>query len=237
MKERMEIGTIKRFLTLIFDIGYSKFCSSPLTPSIFDIRYSIFCGSLILILLSGCGAKLPHHVGMRPLPSGPVCRVSVLPFQSESDYPLANAVVHKVFSAEFQASGNYLVVQEGDIRKIYQQLRILPGQSLTPEEMQLLASRLKSQLLITGNVMEMRENPGENASVNPALAMDIQILDGSSSIPLWRTYHRRQGTDYRKAMHFGTIHTVTGLSQQVSREIINLWFKEGLTQCDVSPRF
>jgi polysaccharide biosynthesis protein PelC len=221
MKERMAIGTIKRFLTSIFDIGYSKFCGSL----------------LIALLLSGCGAKLPYHVRMASMPPEPICRVAVLPFENESDYPLANAIVFKVFSAEFQSAGNYLVVQEGDVRKIYQQLRILPGQAPNPEEMQILASRLNAQLLITGNVMEMRENPGENASVNPVLALNIQIRDGRSSVPLWNTYHRRQGTDYRKAMHFGTIHTATGLSQQVSREIINSWFDKGLTQCDVSPRF
>jgi polysaccharide biosynthesis protein PelC len=242
MKERMAIGTIKRFLTAIFDIGYSKFRGSLLKLSLFDIRHSIFCGSLfcgslILILFSGCGAKLPHHVDMRPLPAEPICRVAVLPFENESDYPLANAIAFKVFSAELQAAGNYLVVQEGDVRKIYQQLRIFPGQQPTPEEMQIMGTRLNAQLLITGTVMEMRENPGENASVNPVLAVDIQIRDGRSSVPLWRTYHRRQGTDYRKAMHFGTIHTATGLSQQVSREIINIWFRKGLKQCDVSPRF
>jgi polysaccharide biosynthesis protein PelC len=173
---------------------------------------------------------------MRPLPAEPICRVAVLPFENESDYPLANVIAFKVFSAELQAAGNYLVVQEGDVRKIYQQLWILPGTQPTHEEMQIMAKRLNAQLLITGTVLEMRENPGENASANPMLALDVQIRDGRSSDPLWRTYHRRQGTDYRKAMHFGTIHTATGLSQQVSSEIISLWFKNGLRQCDVSPR-
>jgi polysaccharide biosynthesis protein PelC len=192
---------------------------------------------LLTLLISGCGTSRPLHQQRASLPPGAICRVAVLPFQSESDYSLANAIAHKVFSAQFQASGNYLVVQDGDILKVYHQLRILPGQTPTPEEMQILANRLGAQLLITGNVIEMRENPGEHGTVNPVIALDIQIRDGNSSDSLWSTYHRRQGTDYRKAMHFGRINTVTGLTQQVSREIINLWFKEGLTRCDVSPRF
>lgn len=199
----------------------------------------VFCGFFLLlfcgVLLSGCGAVRPYQQ-KAPLPPGPVCRVAVLPFQSESEYPLAGLIAYKVFAAEFQTAGNYLLVQEGDILKIYQQLRILPGQAPSLEEMQILASRLEAQLLITGNVIEMRENTSGMDGVNPVLAMEVQIRDGRTGDTLWRTYHRRQGTDYRKAMHFGTINTVTGLGQQISREIINLWFKEGLTQCDVSPQ-
>lgn len=186
-------------------------------------------------LLGGCGASRPYQQ-KAALPPGPICRVAVLPFVSESDYPLAHAIAYKVFLAEFQGAGNYLVVQEGDVLKLYQQLRILPGQAPSLDEMQMLAGRLEAQLLITGNVVEMRENPAGAGNVNPVVGLELQIRDGRSSDPLWRTYHRREGTDYRTAMHFGTIHTVTGLTQQVSREIINLWFKEGLTQCDVSPR-
>jgi polysaccharide biosynthesis protein PelC len=196
---------------------------------------------LILILLlstSGCrGSLLPYSQQMTSLPPGPICQVAVLPFQSESDFPQAGAISHKVFTAQLRSAGNYLVVQEGDVLKIYQQLRLLPWQPPTPEQLQLLASRLGVQLLISGKVLEMREDPGNQAAVNPVLALEVDIFDGRNGGSLWRTYHRREGTEYRKAMHFGTIHTVTGLSQQVSREIINLWFKEGLTKCDVSPRF
>jgi hypothetical protein len=170
------------------------------------------------------------------MPSGPVCRVAVLPFQNDSGYPLADAIFSKVFAAQFQSAGNHLLIQEGDILKVYQQLRLLPGQTPTREQLQIVASRVNAQLLITGTVMEMRENRGEYGSVDPVLAVDVQIRDGGSSDALWTAYHRRQGTEYRKAMHFGTIHTVSGLSQQVALEIINLWLKKGLPSCDVSPR-
>jgi polysaccharide biosynthesis protein PelC len=193
------------------------------------------------LLLYGCagpwsrGPEFPSHRQSAPPPSGPVCRVAVLPFLNDSDYPLADSIVYKVFAAQFQLSSNSLVVQEGDILKLYQQLRIWPGQAPTPEQLRILASRLGAQVLITGTVMEMRENPGLNASSNPVLAVDVRLLHGESGDLLWGTFHRRQGTDYRTAMHFGTIHTVTGLSRQVALEIINLWYKKGFSRCDISP--
>ena len=197
---------------------------------------------LLLLLLSGCAAvvtkfdQMPQHRQMAPLPSGSVCRVAILPLQNGSDFPLADAIFSKVLTAQFTAASNALVVPEGDILKVYQQLRILPGAAPTPEQLLLVASRLEAQLLVTGTIIEMRENPGLNRSINPVLAVDLLLRDGQSTEPLWGVYHRRQGSDYRTAMHFGTIHTVTGLSHQVAVEIINHWFKKGFPRCDVSPR-
>jgi len=207
-------------------------------------RHSIFYGFLVALFfvffLNGCGTlgseKLPLNRQLSSLPPGAICRVAVLPFLNDSDFPLGDAVVSKVFAMQFQDSGNYLVIQEGDILKVYQQLQIMPNAVPTLEQLQIIANRLNAQLLITGIVLEMREDRGQHGTVNPMLIVDIQIRDGRSGETLWNAFHRRQGTDYKKTMHFGTIHTVTGLSRQMAEEIINLWFNKGLTQCDVSPQ-
>jgi len=196
----------------------------------------VYLGILVLFT-SSCAQQLPNLQRLSPLPSGPICRVAVLPFESDSDYPLASLIASMVFSAQLTATENFIVAQAGDVRKIYQQLRILPGHPLTQEQYRILGSRLNVQLLITGKVIKMQENPAAKGSVNPILTLQIDILDGSTAKTLWSTYHHRQGIDYQKAMHFGTIHSVTDLCQQVAHEIINLWFKQGLTPCDVSPLY
>lgn len=201
---------------------------------IFGFYFILLCG----LLGSGCAGsgRLPLHQQVAPLPSGSICRVAVLPFQNDSDFKFADTLVSRVFSAQLQASGDYLIVQDGDIKKIYQQMHILPGRVPTLEQLQIIANRVNAQALITGIVMEMRENRGEHNTVNPLIVEEIQLRDGSSGETLWTVFHRRQGIDYQKTMHFGTIHTVTGLSRQMAEEIINLWFKKGLTQCNVLPR-
>ena len=204
--------------------------------------------ALLALLASGCAAlpkasellpggdRFPIHRQAAPLPPGPLCRVAVLPFLSDSEFPLADAIVSKVFKAEFQNSGGHLVAQDGDILKVYQQLHLLPGETPTLEQMQIVADRVNAQLMITGIVLEMREAPGEHGTVNPKIVIEIQIRDGRSGEILWTALHRRQGNDYKKIMHFGTLHTVAGLSRQMAEEIINLWYKKGLTQCNESPR-
>ena len=201
---------------------------------------SLVYGSLILLLssslLGGCGTRVPLHRQLAPLPYGPICRVAVLPFINDSDYPFGDTIVNKVFEAQFHGAGNYLVIQEGDILKTYQQLHILPGMEPSLEQFQIIADRVNVQLLITGIIMEMREDPGEHGANIPLIILEAQIRSGTNGEVLWTTYHRRQGTDYKKTMHFGTIHTVTGLSRQMAEEIINLWLNRGLQQCNVSPQ-
>jgi hypothetical protein len=191
----------------------------------------------LLLCLGGCGGGFPILQRMKPLPADPACRIAVLPLVNESDYPLADVIMHKVFAGLLSEMGNFSLAQEGDIHKIYQQFRIYPGQVLSADQMKILASRLNVQMLITGSIIKMHENPGPNNSVNPELAFRLQILDAGTAETLWSTYHRRQGVDYQKTMHFGQINSMIRLCQEASREIINLWFEQGLTRCDISSQF
>lgn len=205
-------------------------------------NYRYFVSVLFGLLCVGCGVHLPWnesfplHRQMARMPPGPVCRVAVLPFVSDSDFPLADAIVSKVFATQFQSAGNFLVIQEGDILKVYQQLHILPGRTPTLDQLQIIADRVGAQFLITGIVLEMREDRGQHGTVNPVLALEVHLCDGRNGQTLWTAFHRRQGSYYTKTMHFGAVNTVTGLSRRVSEEIINLWFNKGLAQCDVSPQ-
>lgn len=180
--------------------------------------------------------KLPINQQIKPLPQGPICRVALLPFLNESKFLTGDAIFSKVFAAQFQDAGNYFIIQEGDISKVYQQLHLLPGVAPTLEQLQIIADRVKAQILITGTIIEMRELPAEHNTINPTISVEVEIRDRHSGKILWSTLHKREGYYYNKAMHFGTIHSVTELSKQMTLEIINLWFNKGLNQCEASPQ-
>jgi len=195
---------------------------------------------LLLFAVCGCSAttsvlegnEFPLLQIMRPLPEQPSCRVAVLPFVNESDYPQAGIIAYKVFLSEFTDWTYTWVAPEGEVHKLYQQFRIYPNKFPTLEQMKILASRLNAQLLIVGNIIDMDERPGRSYGVNPIIDMRIQIIDGRTAQTLWTTYNRRQGIDYKTAMHFGQINSVAGLCQTMSKEIITLWLEKGLEQCD-----
>ncbi|MDX2481122.1 MAG: hypothetical protein QNK24_12420 [Desulfuromusa sp.] len=191
---------------------------------------------IFLLFCAGCagqGNTLPLHREMAPLPRGPICRVAVLPFLNDSKFPQGNLILQKIFMSEFREAGDYQILQEGDILKTYQQLRLFPGRAPSLEQMKIVADRINAQVLITGIVMEMREDPGPYSTVIPKIVLELQVRDGRNGETLWTVYHRRLGSEYTKTMHFGTIHTIAGLGRQMASEIINLWFEKGLPVCNV----
>ena len=80
---------------------------SRLVCSLFGYLGKCFFVSCFVLLVGGCGVvsvveselELPILQRLRPLPVEPACRVAVLPFVNESDYPSAEIISYKVFSS------------------------------------------------------------------------------------------------------------------------------------------
>lgn len=201
-------------------------------------KYKYFLPIFFLLAGVGCSPLLPWTDGVpmrrevSPLPSENGCRIAVLPFLNDSEFPQGGLLVQKVFAAQLLSSGEHLLTPEGDIVKAYQQLHLLPGAAPTLEQLRIIADRVNAPLLLTGIVLEMREGRSEHQTVNPQLILEVELRDPVNGEILWTTFHRRKGTDYKKTMHFGTLHTVTGLCRQMAEEIINLWYEKGFSQCN-----
>ncbi len=194
--------------------------------------------TLIILTCTGCSPQLllskgdSKHIEAAPLPDDNNCRIAVLPFLNDSDYLHGGIILQKVFAAQLLSMGEYQLTTEGDIVKAYQQLRLFPEDTPTLEQLKIIADRVDAPLLLTGIVLEMEEGRGEHQTVNPQLVMEVQLRDPESGEILWTTFHRRKGTDYKKTMHFGTLHSMTGLSRQMAEEIINLWHGKGFPKCN-----
>lgn len=189
---------------------------------------------LLLLMISSCGFKeSPALHKLAPLPdNGGICRVAVLPFINETDYPLADTLMYKVFVTELNKTGNIFVSQEGDVRRIYRQIKVVPGRMPFVEQLRALAGRLGVQVVVTGNVVEMKEKASKYSSeLEPAIAVVLRIIDADTGRTLWTTYHRREGRQYRVALHFGKVNTVTALAKKIVQEIIETWLDEGIKEC------
>ncbi len=191
--------------------------------------------SLMLFALNSCSFKEPAVLlKMSPLPDGGrICQVAVLPFANQTRYSVGGPLMTKVFTSEMiKTGGGMIVAHEGDVRKVLMQLRVLPGQTPTIDKLKALADRIGVQLVIIGEVMEMRDKDRYGRILDPVLAVVVRIVDADSGRTLWTTYLRREGKNYQKIMHWGLENTITGLSQRVSREIISAWQNGGLNKCE-----
>jgi TolB-like protein len=186
-----------------------------------------------LVMVSSCTLRdSPTVLKQGSLPDGgKVCRVAVLPFVNQTKYKQAEDIFSRVFVSELTNSGNYQVAQEGDVRKFYQQMHVLPNQMLGVEQLRAMADMLGAQVIVVGTVLEMQDKSDYGQRLDPSIAVVIRIIDGSSGRTLWATYNRREGIQYRQIMHFGLVNSVTSLAKHVSAEIVEAWHKEGFLKC------
>ena len=200
-----------------------------LTPG--NITCKLIIYGCILCAVSGCGLPPPNLHQLAPIAQDNICRVAILPVNNETSYSQGDIVIYRVFAAELSQMGNFMIIPEGDVHKILHQMHIVPGQDLNIEQIRIVADRLQVQLLISANIIEMDEEV-DAGRTNPRLAVIFRIIDPESGRVLWVTYHRREGAQYRKIMHFGVVNTVTELVRRVSHEVVDNWFQVGgLPQC------
>ncbi len=149
--------------------------------------------------------------------------VAVLPFLNNSSFDQGGTVVQRIFASELEKADDISVCMEGDIRGIYRELRIFSYQLPDIEQRRILGSRLGADVLISGSVEEMDEN-SSGKYINPVLALGLRAYDAESGRTVWTTYYKREGRDYRTVMHFGLINTISGLTREMSGEILQEWF-------------
>lgn len=186
--------------------------------------------AVALAVLNGCAGSRPHLQAFKVKPPVEACSVGVLPIINRSGYSQGDRVVYRVLLSQLVNQRSWRLALEGDVRSIYRELRLKPWVQPSPEQMQIVASRLGVDILIGGEILEMEEQV-EAERVNPRLKIQLQVYNGKDGTLLWATYHGRQGTDYRKLMHFGLSNTVSQLGKKMMKEILELWEEKKLLAC------
>ncbi len=195
------------------------------------MRLACRCVILLLftLLVNGCSSKYPKIEEVRPLPDDFNCRVAVLPFIDQSEYPQGARLFYKVFSAELSAAG-FQVVHEGDVQDMYRQLKIYRNQDPTDEQLRIIGKRVDSDILIGGDILRLYERK-DAGQVETEATFVLYIFDAKTGQFTWGTYHKRRGKDYNKLLHFGTINSVIGLIEIMFQEVVELWFEQGMNTC------
>jgi len=185
---------------------------------------------LSLALMSACADRQREFQRLES-EIEPICSVAVLPFVNESRFDQGEIAVQRIMVAGLTEVPVLKIAGEGDVRALYRELRIFPGEQPDVEQMQIIGSRLEVQALVAGKIIEMAEER-KGGEINPVLEIHLQVFDADSGQTMWKTYHRRRGRDFRKLMHFGLINTVSELAKVMAEEIYLEWQSEGFAQCE-----
>lgn len=202
-------------------------------PLIFRRRFAIIMGVVFLwgaFALTGCGGKKPYVQEFCERAPADCQSVAVLPFVNRSGYNQGSKIVYRLFLVELVQHCDWRVALEGDVYKIYRQMRLKPWDVPDIEQLRLIALRLGVETLIVGEVLEMDEKVTQSG-VSPALSFQVRVYDGKSGLLQWSSLYRREGGDYQKMMHFGMVNTVSELGKKMVREILGVWKEKGLLAC------
>ena len=185
---------------------------------------------LVVASLAGCGGPRPHVLSYKTTTPLKVCSIGVIPLINRSEYEQGDRVLYRVLLSQLVNKNTWRMALEGDVRRIYRELRMRVWVQPTPEQLQVIASRLGVDVLVGGEILEMKEQV-EGERVNPNVKVLLKVYSGKDGTLLWATHHSRQGSDYRKLMHFGLSNTVSELGKKMMKEVLELWEEEGLLIC------
>ncbi len=182
---------------------------------------------LLACILASCSRQeLPFLNVFEQLAPQKTYRIAVLPLRNNSDYAAGANMATRLLLAQLNTLADVDVVLEGDVRGFYQQLSIYPSQRLSMAEQQVLSRNLDIRFFITGTVLEMADGRNNSTQGTPRFVVKLQVIDAQQGRTVATAYHRRQGSDYCHALHFGCLNTLTELVQQTYKEVLQQWQKE-----------
>ena len=111
------------------------------------------------LLLASCTSKSPTLQQHGPMPERGVCRVAVLLFTNASGYRDGDVLFYRVFNAELARLQDFELVQEGDIRAVYRQIRVNPNNDrLSFDQLRIIGDYLDVQVVIMANAIMVKPN-------------------------------------------------------------------------------
>lgn len=183
-----------------------------------------------VFVLTGCGLKRPYVEEFSAIRPADQPKIAVLPFVNRSVFRQGEKILYRLFLVGLVQQCNWHVALEGDVFKVYRQMRLKPWDVPDVEQLRLIAVRLGVDTLIVGEVLEMDENVTQSI-VNPSLSILVRVYDGRTGFMKWSSLYHRKGEDYQKMMHFGMINTVSELGERMVREMFEAWKEKGLLVC------
>lgn len=178
----------------------------------------------------GCASAQVPDSSPQTLNELQICNVAVLPFVNETEYNQGDVIFYRIFTAELHKVKGLSISQEGDVRKIYRQMRLDVKQTPDLDQLLILGDRLGGQAFIMGKILKMSEKKG-SMDAQPLIAVNLRLVNAVTGKIIRTIYLSRTGEDFRKIMHFGLVNTITELASLLSDEIARKWFKEGGATC------
>lgn len=116
--------------------------------------------------------------------------VAIVPFFNRMEYPKNAAdIIASLFLKELVRSGPFTVIELGQIREAFLELRIIMQEGMSFADIDALVSMIDTDFILGGEAMEYKEGG------TPKVAFSLLLIDRKSKQLVWSSYSVNSGMD------------------------------------------
>ena len=156
----------------------------------------IWCTTLLLaaVVAAGCASnRIEPAVYMHPNADLSIYeRVAVLPLENMTTERFAADRVRELLVVELSSKALFEVVESGEVNRVLRAKNLASATDLGPELILQIGTELKAQALLTGSVIEFREQRVGTLNA-PEVALVLELLDVETGLVIWSVTDARTG--------------------------------------------
>jgi TolB-like protein len=184
----------------------------------------------LVVYLSGKGARDPQRLEKRFLPKSfhgvppkvpagkETLSIAVLPFRNESTRRNAGEIMALHFIRELSATGNFDVVEPGEVRQVLLRSRTIMEGGLSLPQADILHAALNVDLVLTGIVMEYQDYIGGWG--NPKVEFSARVFDMKTRQIVWSSSSYNEGDDGVFFFNLGKVNTAFAMTSGMVRSAV-----------------
>jgi polysaccharide biosynthesis protein PelC len=176
---------------------------------------------LVLFALGGCASEpLEPSVYVHPNADFSLYKeVAVLPLENLTSERFAAERVRELLVVELSAQGLFGVVEPGEVNRVLRLHSIDTPSVLGPDAIKQLGTELKAQALLTGSVIEYREQ--RTGTLNsPEVALSLRMIDVESGLVVWSVTDARTGMGVWTRLFGVGEENQTGAARKLIRDLL-----------------
>jgi TolB-like protein len=140
-------------------------------------------------------------------------RVAVIPFFNVSERKHAGEMIALQFVKAMNVYDNFFVIEPGVVRQTLLDMRIIMQDGLSLADADLIFSRLKADLVLSGNIMDYQDYKGFDG--RPRVDFSAQIIAKKNREIVWVVKSYNQGDDRVFFFDWGKVHTAYAMTTQM----------------------
>lgn len=157
--------------------------------------------------------------------------IAIVPFFNQTAHTRnAGDIVSHFFLTELLRSGPFTVIELGEIRQAFLELRIIMQEGVSFADLDALVSMVETDFVLDGDVTEYQE------AETPRVAFSVRMIERKSKKVVWSSYSIGSGADGVFFFDFGSIRNAHLLASRMVKATVNRMVKGGEISAAPVPR-